>query len=300
METKTLDDYGVMGQIQADGSVEGGDSLCWNGHAFVVGAHVEIGKFVDYINSRYHPVVMYNNFFLCPFLVRHPWSQSKHSHFSSYSNGVYDGCLSRDQLTGFLGANAIHKTKVSNKMVGDWIEHYAFRGFLFTNNTIVNGADAYKHRAKRLVPRHPGLKWFLKTIFTKPIVGNFHADHPERIIPLRKAPDLTLSDIWALTLRAYLTSWWSKALWYIPMCVFDLVTLVSTLTMFFKIDNKKDDVMSHFTKSYVGMKVIPTPTMWLNWKMLDKEDMFKKLTSYWTKRKQSFILKYYKTAMESV
>lgn len=131
------DKYGIIGQIQRPGSkikVEGGDSLTWMGHWLYLNDGVDPGgKTVT--NTK-----QYIDFFeVAPgAFVRHPDPELTNNGFGAYYKNPYNGCITRDQLTGALAA--LIKGGHSDAM---WrvIKHSMYRGMLFTYNTIKNGAD---------------------------------------------------------------------------------------------------------------------------------------------------------------
>lgn len=119
------DKYGIIGQIQGDGSIEGGDSACWNGH---------------YTYLRGKDAVPYVDTFEVSFggYVRHPHPEMTNNGFGAHYEHPWSGCISRDQLTGVLAGVIGEKNKLA--MLRIMLNH-ALRGFLFSYNTIKNGRD---------------------------------------------------------------------------------------------------------------------------------------------------------------
>lgn len=117
------DKYGILGQIQPDGSVEGGDSACWMGH------YVYLGGDFDYVKTFEKGFGGY---------VRHPHPEQTYNGFGAYYKNPYNGCISRDQLTGVLLGVIARKDKLAMLRI---ILNHACRGFLFSYNTIKNGSD---------------------------------------------------------------------------------------------------------------------------------------------------------------
>jgi hypothetical protein len=118
------DKYGALGQIQADGSIEGGDSAVWTGH------HVYLtndeDKF-DYVKFYEVSKGAY---------VRHPDPKMTNNGFGAYYKNPYNGCISRDQLTGIL-SGIIAKNDIGAML--RLMAHHLTRLFLFSYNTIHNG-----------------------------------------------------------------------------------------------------------------------------------------------------------------
>lgn len=120
------DKYGIIGQIQPDGSVEGGDSACWNGHWV-------------YLNSA-NGSFPYVKIFEVGFggYCRHPHPEQTYQGFGAYYKNPWNGCMSRDQLTGTL--LALIKQQEHMAMLRLFLQH-ACRLWLFTYNTIPNGSN---------------------------------------------------------------------------------------------------------------------------------------------------------------
>lgn len=122
--------HGIIGQIQPDLTVEGGDSACWMGHWLYLndGACPRTDwttkKYVDWFQVR--PGAF----------VRHPDPAMTYHGFGAYYNGPYDGVISRDQYHGVLAVciKGHHKDVL-------WccIRHHMRWGMLFMYNTRING-----------------------------------------------------------------------------------------------------------------------------------------------------------------
>ena len=129
------DPEGIIGQIQPDGSIEGGDSVCWQGHYIYLTDDMEKFPF------RKTFEVGFGSY------VRHPDPNRTNNGFGAYYRNPWDGCISRDQMTGIL-IGLIGSKDVYG--VFRLALHHALRLFLFTYNTIKNGNDP--KIAKRKLP----------------------------------------------------------------------------------------------------------------------------------------------------
>lgn len=119
-----IDKYGIIGQIQPDSSIEGGDSACWHGHYVYLTSDNE----VDYVDT----------FEIAPgAYVRHPDPEQTFYGFGAYYASPYDGVMSRDQLTGVAAALA----RVDQAAARRLLKHHSLRLFLTAYNTRKNGAD---------------------------------------------------------------------------------------------------------------------------------------------------------------
>lgn len=128
----TLDKYGVVGQIQDDGSIEGGDSACWQGHRVYL-TKVNDPNYVDFFEVGFGAY------------VRHPDPKLTIQGFGAHYKNPWNGCISRDQLTGIL--MAIVGTGDRKAMLRLML-HHACWGMLFSYNTIRNGRDPATARWK--------------------------------------------------------------------------------------------------------------------------------------------------------
>jgi len=126
------DRHNIIGQIQSDGSVEGGDSVNWMGHWL----YLNDGK------DKFFDIDLFIKTFKVGFgaWVRHPDPEMTNSGFGAHYKNPWNGCISRDQITGILGAliQAGKKWEISQIM----IHHMAWL-MLFSYNNIRNG-DAEK------------------------------------------------------------------------------------------------------------------------------------------------------------
>jgi hypothetical protein len=162
------DEYGIIGQIQPDGSIEGGDSACYHGH------------YIYLTNDKFPYVKTFEAGF--GGYVRHPIPKQTFNGFGAYYGGPWSGCLSRDQKTGVL--MALIKQKQYGAMFR-MLCNDALKLFCFTNNTLINGRD----------PKET--KFSLTKFFYNPKKENYY-----------KLPDFTFMDIWAMQLRGFgIFSW---------------------------------------------------------------------------------------------
>lgn len=117
-----FDKYGILGQIQYDGNVEGGDSVCWMGHYL-------------YLTKKKFP---FSNTFERSFgaYVRHPDPKQTYYGFGAYYKNPWDGVISRDQLTGVIAGLISQQDRLALLRV---MCHHALSLFLFSYNTRING-----------------------------------------------------------------------------------------------------------------------------------------------------------------
>jgi len=235
------DKYGVLGQIQPDGSIEGGDSACWQGH--LVYLSDEEFAYVDFFEVS--PGAY----------VRHPIPSATNNSFGSYYKNPWCGCMSRDQLTGVVGALVKQKEYMAMLRL---IAHFYLRGFVLTYNTLPNGAPPAE------------MKFSLIRLF-KPIKGERYW----------KLPDLFLFDMWATVLRGF-----GKASWiFFPLlCVLDIHTLLNTVLVVNRSDD--NDKINYAMKLFVSRDYVPTPVSWLSLKLLNLERLLGNIQSYWCNWRQ--------------
>lgn len=125
------DKYGAIGQIQPDGSVEGGDSACFTGHwVYLTGYDFPYVEFFEKGFGGY---------------VRHPDPAQTYYGFGAYYAHPWDANVSRDQLTGIL--MAVIKKQDYKAMLRIIIHHAAWL-FLFAYNTRENCVDPKKSKWK--------------------------------------------------------------------------------------------------------------------------------------------------------
>ena len=118
------DKYGILGQIQPDGSIEGGDALNWECH-------------YRYFTSEEMPPLILTWFNISSgAYVRHPSPNHTTYGFGAHYRNPWNGCISRDQLTGIIGY--LIKFKERRRLLQLILHHMAW-GFLFAYNTIRNG-----------------------------------------------------------------------------------------------------------------------------------------------------------------
>ena len=89
-----VDKWGVIGQIQDDGSVEGGDALNWMGHWSY---HEDIPNWPSERIVDFFEVARGGGY------VRHFDPAQTYYGFGSYYKNPYNGCISRDQMPGLIG-----------------------------------------------------------------------------------------------------------------------------------------------------------------------------------------------------
>lgn len=121
----TKDQYGLLGQQQPDDRIEGGDSACWMGHYVYLGGDTKF----PYVKTFEKGFGAY---------VRHPQYSATFNGFGAYYKNPWDGVMSRDQLTGVIGALIRQKERMALLRL---ILHHACWLFLFTYNTRKNGSD---------------------------------------------------------------------------------------------------------------------------------------------------------------
>lgn len=126
------DDRGVLCQVQLDGGLECGDGACWTGHYIYL---------TDAENWRFREV------FEVGFgaWTRHPDTEMTDNGFGAFYKNPWNGCISRDQLTGILAGLLRTKDYVG---VFRLILHHMCWLFLFSYNTIRNGKDFEKAKWK--------------------------------------------------------------------------------------------------------------------------------------------------------
>lgn len=144
------DRYGIIGQIQNDGSVEGGDAAAWNGHWL----YLNDGK--DPNGSVIKDSKDYVEFFEVGFgaYVRHPKPEVTFNGFGAHYKNPWNGCISRDQLTGVLAALISGKQYMAMLRV---VLHSMCWLMLFTYNNIINGRDPETARWKLPDPMGPDI-----------------------------------------------------------------------------------------------------------------------------------------------
>jgi len=129
------DKHGIIGQIQPSSSairVEGGDSVNWMGHWL----YLNDGK------DEFFSVKRYIRTFMVSWgaWVRHPDPEMTNNGFGAHYKHPWNGCISRDQLTGILAI--LIQAKRRWVILQMMIHHMAW-GMFFAYNNINNG-DAQK------------------------------------------------------------------------------------------------------------------------------------------------------------
>lgn len=123
----TIDKYGVIGQEQRDGTIDGGDSVNWQGHRMYLEDKPPM-KLKDYIEFYRGKQLGYS---------RHPHSATT----ARYYKNPWSGNISRDQFTGILAA-LIKNTNRSETL--KIMLHHAAWLFMFSYNTVRNGDETLK------------------------------------------------------------------------------------------------------------------------------------------------------------
>ena len=130
------DAFGVLSQIQPDGSYEGGDSANWNGHyAFLEPNSNSLCATITMLFFEAKPGAY----------VRHPDPRSTNNAFGAHYKNPWNGCMSRDQLTGVI-AGLIASGDRGAKL--RFVRHQALSLFTFAYNNIKNGEDVLRSRWK--------------------------------------------------------------------------------------------------------------------------------------------------------
>lgn len=111
-------------QIQDDGSIDCGDCVNWLGNYIYL-----TGKKLGYIGFFEVSPGAY---------VRHPHRHKTNYGFGSYYNGIWDGCITRDQLTGIIAALIALENE---KAIARLIYNHRQRGYLFSYSRVKRGED---------------------------------------------------------------------------------------------------------------------------------------------------------------
>lgn len=245
-------ELGLIGQIQRDGSVEMGDAPAFNSNWI-------------YLNDGIDPdgIVVKNaqefiDFFEVGFgaYVRYPDPEGTNNGFGAHYKNPWNGCISRDQITGILAM--IIKS-------GNWmamlrvIANFAMRGFLFSYNNILNGRN----------PKE--MKYSFIKFFYNPDRENYY-----------KMPDLTAFKTWAMFLRGFGRISW--VFWPI-LCILDLQLIGDTHLENEGVDS--GDPINYTLRMFVARDYIPTPTGKIAVDMLDKKNLLSNLNKYWGYWRQS-------------
>ncbi len=239
------DKYHIIGQIQPGGWIEGGDSANWMGHKLAMSKdeYWSVEKYVK--NFEREPGVW----------ARHPYERPKS--YAHFHNGIYDGNISRDQLTGIVHCLAVHRQYAALWRI---VKSQAMRGFIFTNNTVRNGVDPSLGKKEK-----PGLLYFLGCVFG--LVDN------------RKTPDLVLFDVWSVILRGFYPY---SILLYPLIVVLDIHHLLNSVVVRNKsLEGSGDDVLSFLGKTFVSSRIMPTPLSWLANRITNADQITAKLKKYW-------------------
>ena len=166
---KTMDELYLIGQIQDDGSIEGGDSINRMSHYhFTIQANKKIGNGALVEQLPFNTQKRFEEdleLFECPDSKgnyrRHPTNG-----WASFCGGTYDGNMSRDQSFPLIIAMAFMGLY---KRLGMYFIRHLMRGFLFTNNTRKNGKDPDKTPWK--LPDFTGPEFFSVYLRAIPALG---------------------------------------------------------------------------------------------------------------------------------
>lgn len=120
--TFMTDEWGCLGQDQGNGWIESGDSASWT------------GQYIYFAKSDYPKITFFEK--EPGGYVRHPKPESTYNGFGAYYVSPWRGCLSRDQYTGILLGLIMQNDRKAIKRL---LKHRLKTGFLFTNNTLING-----------------------------------------------------------------------------------------------------------------------------------------------------------------
>lgn len=122
------DEYGLLGQIQPGGTIEGGDCLNWQAQ-------------IQYLDGD---TLWEHKHFIKKFMisfgafVRHFDPSRTTGGFGAYYKGPWHGCISRDQLTGALCLIIKNRDWISMTKV---FIHASAWLWLFSYNTVHNGVN---------------------------------------------------------------------------------------------------------------------------------------------------------------
>jgi len=132
-----IDKYGIIGQIQSDGSIEGGDSVNWMGHWLYLSDRSDdtAKKFINTFEVGFGAY------------VRHPYPDATYNGFGAYYKNPWDGCISRDQFTGLVGYLVASK---QHGAIARILLHHLLRLMMFSYNTITNATNPAT--SKRKIP----------------------------------------------------------------------------------------------------------------------------------------------------
>jgi len=294
----TMDKLGIIGQPgypkEWNDGIDGGDSINRMAHYhFLIEANNYIGNNIaELANLPFRTKEDYVELlkiFQCP---NSPGNYRRHptNDWSAYCNGTYDGNMSRDQT---------HPLLISMAFIGlyghlfMYFLRHLMRVLLFTNNTRNNGSTADNH-GEKFNPNAPELTRFQK----------FVLDHKIPIIPTPKGyrnhawklPDLTLIEIFSTYLRAHPVIGY---LLYPVLCLLDLELLFSA--WLWKKRGDDDDIIQ-FASSLIFSNIrVRTPVSYLATKLIKKEFIIDRLTSYWCGwRKGCFFVNLYEPLLDKI
>lgn len=130
MTNLTTDQDGFIVQRQADGTLEGGDSVNWTGHAIYLNDGFKSG--VHHFRYCFSSLGSY---------VRYPFVYHEQYRWTSFYKNPWHGNISRDQLTGILASTFVYPSLLHT--LGIILHHGAWL-WLFSYNTIHNSDSTYK------------------------------------------------------------------------------------------------------------------------------------------------------------
>jgi hypothetical protein len=122
----TKDENQIIGQMQENGTYDGGDSVNWMGHYIYLTGDKDNFPFVETFEKGFGGY------------VRHPDPKRSNNGFAAHYKNPWDGVISRDQLVGII-AGLIAKG-ARGALLRAAIHHAAWL-FLFSYNNIKNGVN---------------------------------------------------------------------------------------------------------------------------------------------------------------
>ncbi len=240
------DKTGIL--VQKNGSpgieFEGGDSMNWTGHFYSLTDFKSNGMVgaIDQWDCLELYIENFESKEHPGLYVRHPNVAQSRYGWASYCDGNWRGVESRDQMTGKL---CFFTEAEAKGALWRCFKQHLKRGLVFANNTIHNGDDPNDYKYANT--------W--------------------KLTKVRKFPDLTLFDIWALYIRGF-RAWYL----YLFLILFDFHLLGSVIS---KKLNGDTDVISLFLKQLTSRKIMSTPIGWLACQVISGEEMKRRLKVYW-------------------
>jgi len=238
-----VDQYGIIGHAYP-GGVEGGDSVCWNGH------YKYFSEIDDGVSMRETFEVAFGGY------VRHPHHHPIYNRFGSYYENAYMGVISRDQKTGVLLGLIAEKDRIGMlRLIANW----ALKGFLFSNNVVHNGVEPSETKFNLI-------KFFYNPEDKEKGIKRTNHYH---------IPGFTGPNMWQMALRGFGVFSW---LFWPILFFLDLHILLDTG---FENADTDDDSINYLGRLHVAKTIVPTPISWLAVKLLDKEELKQELATYW-------------------